>query len=300
MGTSKKLTIFEGCDGSGKSTAAAKFAEATGAKYVHFGPFPRVTTGLPRIFLEAMLPALLGYQDVVFDRCWLSEPCYAHAFRGGKTRIMPADARMLERVALRCGATVIMCDPGWEAVLYSYRRRKGDEYLETEDQLRHVYEMYKLTKTDLPLTEYDYTAQGDLIPEYQDNLRVLQHDLAFRSAGSLAARVAIVGSDFGSVKDQDPFLQHPFVSFSGSGCSQWLTSQLTVSESSLFWVNADDPGIGVLAEGWPNIVSLGVVAAEALARRGMDSVIIPHPSSWKRFSHSEPYPLNDIITGLVK
>ena len=63
----RRLTIFEGPDGSGKSTAAQAYAEATKAKYVHFPALPQVDKSLGRIYVEAMLPALLGYQDVVFD-----------------------------------------------------------------------------------------------------------------------------------------------------------------------------------------------------------------------------------------
>ena len=92
MKTSKKLTIFEGCDGSGKTTAAREFAEQTGAKYVHFHNLPRIKKGLGRMYVEAMLPALLGYQEVVFDRSWLSETPYGEAFREGRDAGTVGDA----------------------------------------------------------------------------------------------------------------------------------------------------------------------------------------------------------------
>ena len=81
--TSAKLTIFEGPDGGGKTTAAEKYAKETGAQYVHFGPLPHVKDSLARVYVEAMMPAILGLQDVVFDRSWLSEIPYGTAFRGG-------------------------------------------------------------------------------------------------------------------------------------------------------------------------------------------------------------------------
>jgi polyphosphate kinase 2 (PPK2 family) len=111
---SKVLTIFEGPDGSGKTTAAREYAEQTGARYVHFPALPRVKHGLGRMYVEAMLPALLGYHDVVFDRCWLSETPYGEAFREGQDRLTQADRRMLERLALRCGAVVVKCLPEWD------------------------------------------------------------------------------------------------------------------------------------------------------------------------------------------
>ena len=42
MTLSRELTIFEGPDGAGKTTLAKAYAELTGARYVHFGPLPRV------------------------------------------------------------------------------------------------------------------------------------------------------------------------------------------------------------------------------------------------------------------
>src|SRR5882757_4772670 len=108
MKTCGSLTIFEGPDGSGKTTAAKAFAAEMGARYVHLPQFKRVTTGLPRMYLEAMLPALLGYQDVVMDRCWLSEVPYGRVFRDGADRVGEISRHMLERVALRAGALVVL------------------------------------------------------------------------------------------------------------------------------------------------------------------------------------------------
>ena len=71
----KNLTIFEGCDGSGKTVAAKEFAEKTGALYYHFDALDGCEN-VSQVFIDAMLPALLGVQDVVFDRSWLSEKIY--------------------------------------------------------------------------------------------------------------------------------------------------------------------------------------------------------------------------------
>ena len=83
--TSKKLTIFEGVDGSGKTVAAKRYADEICARYIHFGPFTRVTDGLARMYAEAMLLAVIGYQNVVFDRSWLSEGPYGLVMRGGRS-----------------------------------------------------------------------------------------------------------------------------------------------------------------------------------------------------------------------
>ena len=299
-GFSKTLTIFEGCDGSGKTRAAEKFAADTGARYVHFGPLPLVSKGLARMYVEAMLPAILGYEDLVFDRSWLSDSPYGHAFRHGTMRLCQADLSMLERVALRCSAVVVHCDPGWEAVVASYRSRKADELLENEAQLQHVYEQYCNLETDLPTVKYNY-AIGDHISNWvTGQYRTGVHSLEARSAGNLRAELAIVGSDFGPVKDHDPFLQHPFVSFSGSGCSRWLTQQLAISEQSLYWVNADELlDVGLLNT--KKVVALGVEALLVLEAKGVHSAqLLTHPAAWKRFNHKDAYPINDVLLRMLR
>lgn len=141
MTTSNKLTIFEGPDGSGKSTLAKRFAKATGARYVHFGPLPKISGSLGRVHVEAMMPALLGYQDVVFDRSWLSEVPYGQAFREGTDRLGDPSREMLDRLALRCGGAVVMCDPGWETVRSNFLARKHMEMLDDDNQLKIVYDL---------------------------------------------------------------------------------------------------------------------------------------------------------------
>src|SRR5690606_4535727 len=156
--TSKSVTIFEGPDGGGKSTAAREYAALTNALYIHHGPYKQVGDGLSRMVLESMLPALLGYQDVVLDRCWLSEPIYADAFRGGKDRLGLERSRVLDRAALRCGAVIVKCLPQWAVVKANFLSRLGEEYLDTADQLLRVYGDYQHDlNTALCDVEFDYT-----------------------------------------------------------------------------------------------------------------------------------------------
>jgi thymidylate kinase len=307
----KRLTIFEGCDGSGKSTAARRFAELTGAVYVHFPALPLVTEGLARLYVEAMLPALLGYQDVVFDRCWLSEVPYGLAYRGGQDRLGDASRRMLERLALRCGAVVVHCHPPAAACLATFRGRRGEEYLESEAQLLSVYGHYTDLTTALPRYMYDYTQDFDLFgalsPEVVDSIRTPRHPLAYRTAGNLQARLMLVGLDFAERKDQDPWYQWPFASFSHSGCSQWLARQLgDVTERQLLWVNSDDPFIGSelftqLVAGETFVIALGNEATERLRPLvpGRQLLKVPHPQHAKRFNSGRAYPLTAILKGLT-
>lgn len=301
---SKTLTIFEGPDGGGKSTLAQAFAKRLGARYVHFGPLPHVGRSLARMYVEAMLPALLGYQDVVFDRSWLSELPYGDAFRGGKLRTDLPDVRMLERVALRCAGTVVMCLPDVETCLATFHARKGEEMLEREDQLRQVYSAYVDQPTALRTTYYDrdYDWPEDTIRdllEYREQNVPLTHRLDQPTAGNWAAKVCVVGEDFAEVKDQDPLLQHPFVSFSRVGCSRWLAEYLAgegIGEDQLSWANADfdltKDGLDLAAT---EFVALGAVAGEALDRAGRPYRVVPHPQHQKRFNTHEDYALGRAI-----
>lgn len=297
-----KLTIFEGCDGTGKSTAAKAFAQATGARYVHFAALPRVNTGLARMYVEAMLPALLGYQDVVFDRSWLSENPYGVAFREGLDRLGDASRRMLERLAMRCGAVLVRCDPGWTAVRQNYIARKHLEMLDDVNQLEQVYELYEREPTDLPEVHHDYTVAYSHPPyDAIEHARFDRHPLSVASAGNWGANIVLVGESFAERKDTDAFYQWPFASFSKAGCSQWLTQQLDdieCSEADLLWVNADQD-LSFLKDLAPGrIITLGDAAYNQVRKlKNTDVSIVPHPQHFKRFGGRGRYPLLDLLQG---
>jgi thymidylate kinase len=297
-----RLTIFEGPDGGGKSTAAKVYAEATGAKYVHFPALPRVSRSLGRMYVEAMLPALLGYQDVVFDRCWLSEMPYGVAFREGRDRLTDASRRMLERLAMRCGAVVVKCQPAWETVKANYLSRKHMEMLDNEHQLKTVYDLYAEQPTSLPVFAHDYT-KGDLFQIDKmvldlEPMRFTRHPLDLASAGNWNGRVVLIGEAFAEHKDCDAFYQWPFASFSGEGCSQWLAEKLDlaeVSEDQILWLNSDQD-LSVLHDLSPErVITLGTEAYQQLYRLKIKAATVQHPQSWKRFKHGQRYPLLDLI-----
>ena len=296
---SRRLTIFEGPDGSGKSTAAKAFAHAHGARYVHFPALPRVHAGLARMYVEAMLPAVLGHEDVVFDRCWLSETPYGVAFREGEDRLGDASRRMLERLALRCGAVVVKCNPGWEAVERSYLARKHLELLTNTSQLRQVFELYEHEPTDLPAVHFDYTVGHGAVPyEAVEQARYDRHPVDLPTAGNWHARTVLIGESFAERKDNDPFYQWPFASFSKAGCSQWLTQQLDAigcHESELLWVNADQD-LTFLHELRPSrIIALGAAASHQLYRQRITAHTVPHPQHFKRFGGRTRYPLLELL-----
>lgn len=292
----RSITIFEGVDGSGKTTAAKAFAEKTRAVYVHFGPLPGVDKGLARIYIEAALPALLGYQDVVFDRSWLSEVPYGTVFRGGADRLGKASCRMLERLFMRCATQVVACDPGWGAIEASFKARKGDEYLETVDQLRQVYDLYLDSGSDLPIVKYDYTSNTSWDREF----RTRPHFVDMGTTGNNQAKVLLVVENCGNHKEHDSWHQAPFMSFSRTGCSQWLTNQLEaggIHEACLLWCNSDRLRPSTVIG--KKVVALGDTASARLTEWEVPHEKAPHPQGWKRFHAGDPYPLIPLLKELV-
>lgn len=306
MATSKRVTIFEGPDGGGKTTAAKAYAESVGAMYVHCGVYPGVTTGLARLYAEAMMPAVLGLCDVVMDRSWYSESIYGKAYRDGKTRIGRADCRMLERLAMRCSTLMIFCLPRKETVIKNFLSRKGEEYLDNTDQLGWVYQGYETLMQPgavaLPWIWYDYeepriTPTMEFIMGGRDLNATLAHP-PILSAGNAMGRILMVGEDFGQIKNEDPLYQWPFASFSRQGCSQWLTTQLDeagIPERDLCWINADQG-----AEAIDFLYDFGqqkaVYAMGEKAQKICDGLSFVHhrafhPQGWKRFHATQPYPL---------
>ena len=311
--TSRRLIIFEGPDGAGKSTLAKSWAAAHGARYTHLGAFPdHDGAELCRRYVDAMLPAVLGHEDVAMDRCWISEPIYGAAFRGGEDRV-GFRRRALERLAWRCQTTVIVCLPPYSTCVTTFIARKGEEYLERVEQLTEVWHDYDArastsTLTSLPTVTFDPRAYDLAVAcEHLDDLLVTTHAIPHfvepRTAGNLKARVLLVGERFGPVKRVDPTYQWPFGSLSFAGCSHWLGEQLDsagIGEDRLLWVNSDGLTDAIGLTTGLSIVALGKTAEAELRRRGrVPDAVVLHPQFWKRFCHSEPYPLVNVLKELL-
>ena len=313
----KSITIFEGPDGGGKSTAAQELAAKTGARLVHCGPFPGMKH-IGRLYLEAMAPALDGYQDVVMDRCWLSEPIYGLVHRNGEDRLGIAGRRMLERVAMRCLTQVLLYLPPLETCLESYRRRQGAEYLDSENKLTQVWHKYDdrhmstsaQRLTDLPVTVVDYT-NGDTIKPMLPSACGLAHHAEWATAGPRAtAKVIIVGESFGPQKEADGLAQYPFVSFSHLGCSQWLTQHLEdcgVMERDLLWVNALELGAEELLATHPRLPRVALGDKAFFELQEIDTFVdgvttrlrVVHPQHVKRFGYRLTYHLVHTLKELI-
>lgn len=319
--TSKTITIFEGPDGGGKSTMAKALAIHTGALYIHHDSYKHVRENLWRMFAESMLPALMGYQDVILDRCWVSEPIYGRAFRGGHSRMCDSGARMLDRMALRCGAVIVRCLPPWERVQKCFNGRIHEEMLNDDTQLRMVYDQYADDDyfdraTQLHGVDYDYLADTRHVDMSTAAWRLNKsieaqraktplHPVQVQSAGNLNGSILIVGENFAAHHDRDLRYQLPFCSM--SGCSPWLNRQLHeagISELNLVWINADEleryPDFIGKCHNLLTIVPLGQVASSVVIsklglHKSFEVVGFAHPQYNRRFQTKEPYTLMEFL-----
>lgn len=302
----KPIIILAGADGSGKSTLAANLCNGMDLAYRHFGPLPHVKGGLPRMYVEAMLPALLGYQGVLMDRSWLCERPYGVTFRNGADRLTTGRRRMLERIAMCGHAIIIHCDPGSTAMTKSFADRSASEYLKKADQVLQVASLYDFevqSLTSLPHLKYDYTQENAMAQTYQSvhayfnrGVSVL-HKHPGITAGSLSsADIVLVGDEYAEHKDNDTYTQFPFVSFSNTGCSHWFAEQLDkidMPESRLLWVNQDqlspftDIGMEVFAPRYDGttrtVFALGAKAGKNLDDLGIPHLKVQHPQHLARF-----------------
>ena len=293
----KTITIFEGPDGAGKSTAIAqlRFADAV---ISHHGPYPGETEIAAR-YLKALRPAWERRASVVLDRSWVSEPIYGAVYRDGANRISVAQRRVLERVALARKGVLVLCRPRRETVLANWRKKRaaGEEYLPAEALVTAVYEAYQnlvyraaygVRVTALPVVTYDY--ESETVEDLRARL-VEARRLAYRPG----ARALLVGD-----RPNSPTETVPFAGLDRGGCSAWLAERLEaagIGEERLYWVNAHATD-GTKASSSRSaalrpvvIFALGEEAGRWCRENHLEHRAAPHPQFWKRFHHREAYPL---------
>lgn len=274
----RTVTIVEGVDGSGKSVLVQELAHRLDAVVVHHGPYPEARN-ISRLYVESMLPALLGYQNVILDRSWLSEVPYGIAFRGGRDRIGVVSRRMIERIALKTGAVVVRCNPGWGRVSVNYRRRRAEEYLDDESQLRAAFDAFENLATHLPIVEFDYrTRSPQMVFEMIEAVRSPTHVTTWRSAGQWFAPTAVVVIDDPETTDADTLHRSPGVSFAQDDQLQRFTRSIEeagVPESELLWVHAEDlRGGDVPFLEQKRVIAVGEYAAAKCQSLGLPPTII--------------------------
>jgi hypothetical protein len=295
------IIILEGPDGAGKSVLAETLKirltkEGWTVVSHHHGPYPELKD--PSLYyltsMRRRVHAGLARYAVILDRSWLSEPIYGQALRGGIDRVGLGSRRMLERVALRCGALVVKCYPPYATAKANWARRKGLELTDDNAAFDKIYEGYLLTKTDLPVIMYDYTGERGQL----DRILEIAIAEAERAKSSPKDGIGYWHEDsvllVGDRVSQYGWPDLPFVAFKRGGCSAWLAEKLEawgVREHQLYWLNAYRQSPELL--GWPQaprrVIALGTLAGSWLDRAGVEHMLVQHPQAHKRFHHHEEY-----------
>lgn len=166
----KNITIFEGPDCCGKTTAAMEYATYINATYIHFDALPDVQEFLVMHYISAIMPALNGFRPVVLDRSWHSEVPYGAVYRGGQYRLDEKDIAMLDILASYGMGVIIHCEIPTELRDSIFTSRQEEELLSSTDMLEDVSVMYQEAYrryAGLPIHKFDYTA-GKSIYEFMD------------------------------------------------------------------------------------------------------------------------------------
>lgn len=165
------LVIVEGPDGGGKTTLTRTLVDhmVRGGRKPHLrnhGSYPGESNVFRR-YATDLLDALVHDVDVIVDRCWISEPIYGAAVRGGKNRVGRRERETLEQLATLAGAVVVMVLPPLEVCREAWLARLPDEYVKKDEQYRAVYAGYAAADAARPwpmlTVRYDRTNLDDVL-----------------------------------------------------------------------------------------------------------------------------------------
>tara|TARA_A100000172_G_scaffold81078_1_gene72825 strand:+ start:745 stop:1743 length:999 start_codon:yes stop_codon:yes gene_type:complete len=329
------IIVLDGPDAVGKTTLAKAFEKRyRNVKYIHLEY--RWSNKMFHYHTAAFKRALKWSRQgfiVIIDRWWMSESCYAKAYRGGSA--WPMHGRFLTRLGLTHSVVYVMCLPDMFTldVFDKMKRERNEQY----DDIKKVCDLY----SQLYFGDQSHTETGDYIDQviklggYMRASYVMPYSI--QNWGSPALMNCFVDlvlqrseemrqDQFDAVMTSDNFLGHrkfanyllvgeqvnpkfrdvkwPFFEYGNS--SLFLTStlhDLWVKEDSLAFTNIRDANGNVdtefirLCSEDKIIIALGSEAKNIMKRRGFTcDYHIKHPSWYKRFNSSEfKEDLEDII-----
>lgn len=235
--------------------SATRYLRGSG-RVVRCDPWPAEQA--PRLYVEALLPALLGYEDVLLVRSWV-----------GRDDLPPARRRMLDRVAARCATAVTWVldgddDRRWPttALPVTVIGGRDDRALpRTAATLPHPLACATGGWLDAPVV---LVGEALAEPKRDDPL----FRVPFVSFGDEGCSAWLTGQ-LADIVDED----------------------------ELLWANADDRYLGeaLATDHRCLVVALGREAAQRLTGLGVAHEEVNHPQHAKRFHHREPYALVGLI-----
>jgi len=154
-----RLIIFEGCDGSGKSTLIEKLTSVVPNNYLvnHNGVYES-----REIAFATYNAQLNTHSDsqLLLDRSYISELIYGSIIRGeDNSKIKKEVSKLEDRIKLYFKPLIVFCNPPLETVLNVWEGRTVEEYVKRKEKITQIYNEYQLIDkyTSLPIVEFDYT-----------------------------------------------------------------------------------------------------------------------------------------------
>lgn len=297
------IIIFEGPDGAGKTTLAAKvrqIANTANLHTAHHGPYPGVSNNdLAHAYFMSLTPALTYNDTVLMDRSWYSEPIYASAVRKTESRISVPHRRMLERAAMSRKAVVVQCLPSLETCLEAYGERP--EYAKRE-QMSEVYDLYAewiAQKTcGIPTVSYNRDEPGAMnktIAEINDLARSLPDNKWLGGGIPRQGCVLVVCSRWRLQGLRPTAISLPFTSFTAPEAPGPALTQafedIGLDESDMYWINVDSASpltTDIVDQIQPRaIVCVGNLAQVWAMSNGLESAYVKQPRSGDKIDMSE-------------
>lgn len=322
------IIIFEGADGTGKTTLANWLVRNCGAVYMHM-----THRFMDKMFLyhTAALHRAVELSKtrlVVIDRLWLSEEIYARTFRNNTA--WPQHGRMFERVFQRFGVLTVLCLGGEQhAARFQALRKDRKEMFNSMQEVNRRYEDLCFgAEISKPINYCEQqTNNGGLWPSRNvlsfkmekepsiylfltgalEQLNLLQGQISFPTdQQNLVGNVIDPKILFVGDKTNGRYARLAWPFHAEGGGSRYLVEQLAqinFDEQQACWINIHGP-LGkeliskILTKG-PRVVVFGQAAAKTYRKLFNRSfVALPHPQFANRFHHLDDYFLKSLKEAL--
>lgn len=292
------LIVFEGCDGSGKTTFVERTAEVLGFAFFRVNVVSRkapVRRALEEyeLDLEESYDRTAVRSATLCDRWHMGELIYGPLFRG-KSELTLGSAWHVDAFLQSRGAVQIIMDQP-PNVIANRLRRRGENLLNVGDVdgvcdyyrfLAHVFSRSTRVFVGTP-TEIDITTM--LRDAHTAAQRALPLAKFPTYVGPLEPDIVLLG-ERRNRPTALPDHQAAFVPYSGTS-GRWLCDAITSSDRlfhrKIGLANACEEDVTELVRtlGTPRVVALGNDASRACVDSLCEHGQVPHPQYGRRFKH---------------